>query len=401
MDKKITIFTSILGIIVVIFFVIGIVYGGNTTLSLQNLKKQSQITPTPTINEELSQGKLAEDLLTESEKLIPEESYVNRQKTPDQVRAVYMSAWVASTPSIRNKLVQFILDNNINSVVIDIKDATGRVSFLMNDPLITEIGSHRDLVKDMSDFIKALHEKNIYVIGRISVFQDPYLSAKKPELAIQSKSTQGPWKDKKGLSFLDPTNESVWDYTFRIARESHAIGFDEINFDYIRFPSDGNIADIQYPQGKGTKADMIEKFFQALYKEFSETGIITSADLFGMTTNNTDDLGIGQVLEKALPYFDYISPMIYPSHYPSGFYGHSKPAEKPYEIITIAMKKGIERAEAMGYGPEKLRPWIQDFDMGAKYTKEMVQLQIQALRDLGIMSYMSWDPANTYTVGAY
>jgi hypothetical protein len=128
---------------------------------------------------------------------------------------------------------------------------------------------------------------------------------------------------------------------------------------------------------------------------------VTSADLFGMTTNNTDDLGIGQVLEKALPYFDFIAPMIYPSHYPKGFHGIANPAEKPYEIITIAMKKGIERASVMGYGPEKFRPWIQDFNLGAIYTESMVRAQINALENLGIYSYMSWDPANKYKKGAY
>ncbi len=397
MDKKVTVFTTILGVMIVIFFVIGIVYGGNTSLKLQNPKKQTQESISTMeeeihiITEEQIQG------VTEDIEIIT----TPHQKTPSEVRAVYMSAWVASTPSIRNKLVDFIINNNINSVVIDIKDATGRVSFLINDPVVNEIGSPRNLVKDMSDFITSLHDKGIYVIGRISVFQDPYLTEKRPEWAIQSKSTGKPWKDKKGLSFLDPTNESVWDYTFRIAQASHDIGFDEINFDYIRFPSDGNIADIQYPQSIGTKSDAIEQFFKALYNRFSNTHIITSADLFGMTTNNTDDLGIGQVLEKALPYFDYISPMIYPSHYPPNFYGYANPAAKPYEIITIAMKRGIERAQLMGYGPEKFRPWIQDFDMGATYTKEMVQLQIQALKDLGIQSYMSWDPSNAYTHGAY
>jgi hypothetical protein len=230
------------------------------------------------------------------------------------------------------------------------------------------------------------------------------MTAKKPEWAIKKKSDGTVWKDRKGLSFLDPTNKAVWEYIDHIATAAYDIGFDEINFDYIRFPSDGNISDIAYPSVEGkVRSDFIRDFWAYMHETLKakRPEIVMSADLFGMTTTQKDDLGIGQLLENALPYFDYISPMIYPSHYPKNWNGYSNPAEHPYEVIKDAMTDGVARAEALGYSSRNFRPWIQDFDLGATYTKDMVQAQIRALGELGISSYMSWDPKNTYTKGAY
>jgi hypothetical protein len=390
MEKNLGWLIGGLCVIIIAFFGVGIVLSYNTTLLQKDRSKDiSEPNVVP----------VAVPIITEEVK--PAAVVTNHIKTPDPVRAVYMSAWVASTPSIRAKIIQLIDTTTINAVIIDIKDATGRVSFLVDDPIVADTGSPRALITDISGLIETLHAKNIYVIGRISVFQDPYLAEKKPEWAIQSISTGKPWKDRKGLSFLSPTKPEVWNYMEHLAIASHNAGFDEINFDYIRFPSDGNIKDIAYPTGQGTKSDILEKFFVHLGERMRAEGITTSADLFGMTTTNTDDMGIGQVLEKTMPHFDFIAPMIYPSHYPKNFNGYANPAAKPYEIVTIAMKTGVERAVAAGYTASKFRPWIQDFDLGTKYTADMIRDQIRALHEQGIESYMVWDPANTYTVGAY
>jgi hypothetical protein len=237
-----------------------------------------------------------------------------------------------------------------------------------------------------------LHDKNIYVIGRISVFQDPYLTAKYPEWAIQSITSKKPWKDHKGLSFLDPTNTKVWDYIDALAQESYNRGFDEINFDYIRFPSDGNMKDIDYPQGTETRADIIESFFIHLHSKMSTAGIPTSADLFGLTTEAVDDMGIGQVLEKALPNFDFIAPMIYPSHYGKGYSGFTNPADHPYQVITQAMKEGVQRAKILGFDASKFRPWIQDFGLKMTYGSNEVKAQIKATNDVGLTSWILWSP---------
>jgi len=335
---------------------------------------------------------------------VEEPFVVTHLQTPESVKAVYMSSWVAATPSIRDKIINLVDDTEINAVVIDIKDSTGKVSFLVDDETVNQYGSTEDRIKNIQEFIQKLHDKNIYVIGRISVFQDPYLSPLHPELAIKKKSDGTVWKDKKGLSFLDPSNQDVWKYIVAIAHEGYRLGFDEINFDYIRFPSDGNIVDIVYGlDDTSSRADVIESFFKYLHTELitTETKIPMSADLFGMVTTVNDDLGIGQVLERALPYFDAIAPMIYPSHYPKNWNNFANPADHPYDVITLAMQEGIGKAAVVGFDQTSFRPWIQDFNLGATYTADMVKAQIQALEDLDIDSWMVWDPANTYTESAF
>ena len=149
-----------------------------------------------------------------------------------------------------------------------------------------------------------------------------------------------------------------------------------------------------------TRADVIKNFFVYLHEELKDTGMVTSADLFGLVTTATDDLGIGQKLEYALPYFDYICPMVYPSHFAKGTYNIANPAANPHDIIKESMGKAVERAKAMGEDPNKLRPWLQDFDLGEKYTPEMVRAQITATYEVGLNSWLLWDAGNTYTKSA-
>lgn len=322
-------------------------------------------------------------------------------KTPEAVRAVYMTSWVAGTPSLRSKLIDFIEHSEINSVVIDIKDATGKISFEIDDPLIKEMGSSEKRIADIDDLINHLHAKNIYVIGRVSVFQDPYIVTKRPNIAVQKKSG-GTWHDRKGLAFVDAGAEWYWDYVYHIAKASEQKGFDEINFDYVRYPSDGALSQAVFTYAHGRdKQTVIESFFKYIHEKMQSVPATTSADLFGLTIWAEDDLGIGQVLEKAAPYFDYIAPMTYPSHYDSGFQGFKNPAAHPYEVIHDSLQRGIFRMQQINEDPKKLRPWIQDFDLGAPYGVPEVQAQKKAIYDLGLRSWMSWDASNKYTKEAY
>jgi len=272
------------------------------------------------------------------------------------------------------------------------------ISFLVSDPVLKEIGASENRIPDAEDFINYLHKNNIYAIARISVFQDPYLTKKRPDLAVKTK--QGTvWKDRKGIAWLDPASREAWEYTVKIAREAERIGFDELNFDYIRFPSDGDMKNIDYNfwDQVTPRAKVMENFFEYLHYQLYDLGIPLSADLFGMTTWNSDDLNIGQKIECAAPYFDYIAPMVYPSHYPATFQGYANPAMHPYEIVYSAMARGSEKLLAASSTPSKLRPWLQDFDMGAVYDKNMVRKQMQAVYDAGLTSWMLWDPTNKYT----
>lgn len=365
----------------------------NTTYPASTLVKDS-------LTHDTSKIDLKDTLRTQNRKMNTDDSLeIKHIKTPKIVKAIYVSSWVAGSPKYRDPIIKIIDETELNSIVIDIKDSTGKISFKIKDAFIEESKSAENRIRDIKKLTALLHKKNIYIIGRISVFQDAYMANKKPEWAIKKKSDGKVWKDKKGLSFLDPAQKEVMDYTITIAKAAFEMGFDEINFDYIRYPSDGPIKDINYQLKKGeTRADHLESFFKYLNEKMkNEKNIPISADLFGLTTEVDNDLGIGQIWEKTIPHFDFICPMIYPSHYPKGYIGLSNPAAHPYKVIDRALKQAVIKTQNMGENTNKIRPWLQDFDLGAQYTKEMIRAQIEATYDNGISSWMLWDPRNKYT----
>jgi hypothetical protein len=350
----------------------------------------------------------------------PEKPHVAHVPTPSAVKAIYMSQCAAGTPSFRKDLAQLIDTTELNAIVIDIRDYTGKISFPVTDPALSPYVSDECGAPDMKDFIKELHDKNIYVIGRITVFQNPAYTKDHPDHAVQ-RTGGGVWKDHKGLAFVDVGAKPYWNTVVSLAKESYDIGFDELNFDYIRFPSDGPMKEAVYSWDNGkSKPEVLEEFFAYLHDALKDTGMKTSADLFGMTTTNTDDLNIGQVLERTLPYFDYIAPMVYPSHYPKGFHGYNDVNANAYNIVHFAMSEAARRTVATtttveglthtrigtstpalyskpAYPASKMRPWLQDFDYPVDYTPAMVRAQIQANTDAGLNSYLFWDPANKYS----
>lgn len=341
---------------------------------------------------------------TSSKPFVP---LVTHIKTPEPLKALYMTACVASTPSWRESLKSLIENTELNAVVIDIKDYTGVVSFPNEFP--KSDGNKGCVVFDMQEFVKILHESKIYVIGRISVFQDSSYTKIFPELAVKKKSDGGVWKDYNGLSFIDVGAKPYWDYVVKISEEAYMIGFDELNYDYVRYPSDGNMQDTSFTWtvGTSTKSEMLESFFKYLHNNLRDSGVKLSADLFGMTTTVENDMNIGQMLELALPYFDYVLPMVYPSHYPATWNGFANPADHPYEVVKIAMTRGVERERILNISnglatstPSKLRPWLQDFNLGATYGPDKVKAQIQATYDSGLTSWLLWNAGNKYTASA-
>lgn len=343
---------------------------------------------------------------TTSKEVIFVPSYVD---TPEPVRGIYMTSWVASNGPLREGLVKLIDETEINTVVIDIKDYSGKIVYKISTPELRAFGSEEIRVSDLQEFIERLHKKNIYVVGRVAVFQDAYFVKHRPDLAVKTKNGLNIWKDRKGISWVDPGSHEYWDYIILIAKESRKLGFDEINFDYIRFPSDGNMQDISYPWSSTTPKHIVMRdFFKYLDEHLSDSELKTSADLFGMTTTAKDDMGIGQLLEDAIPYFDYIMPMVYPSHYPTNFQGFKEPEAYPYEVIKFAMQGSVVRAEALASSTgqslvdykNKMRPWLQDFGLRMTYGSAEVRAQIKATNDVGLSSWILWSPSNKYTKGA-
>ena len=347
--------------------------------------------------------------------------------TPSVVKGIYLTSWSGGSKRKIDEVIRLSKTYGINSVVVDIKDFSGYLAYDTGLEQVKNYKAHEIKIVNITDVINRLHSENIYTIARITVFQDPVMAKARPDFAVRRKSTSGIWLDRKGLGWIDPSNKDYWNYIIDISKDAHNRGFDELNFDYIRFPSDGNLADMEFPSWnkKIPKHEIIREFFKHLRDNLP--GVKISADLFGLTTVQKDDLGIGQIIEDAFENFDYVSPMVYPSHYASGFIGYKNPAKYPYEVIKYsldsAVKKLNELDQKLNYAstssPEvaassinstasnkklaEIRPWIQDFDLGADYDAQMVGLEIKAVRDaLGdrYVGFLLWSPSNIYTLEA-
>jgi hypothetical protein len=359
-------------------------------------------------------------------------SQVAHIKTPQYVKGIYMSSWVAGTPSVRARIEDLLDTTELNTVLIDVKDSSGVITFEIEDKELAKISVVETRIKDVYELIDTLHKKNVYIIARVAVFQDPGQVKLHPEDAVKSKKTGGAWKDRSGLAWIDPGSKRQWEYTARVAEYAYSIGFDEIGFDYIRFPSDGALSDMVFPYSEGkNKEAVVSEFFAYMGARMKEKGIPSSADIFGLTTMNNDDLGIGQKLEPALQAFDYVSPMTYPSHYAmNAFRDFTNPNAHPYETIKLSYEAALRKIDILAkkesttqevigtstkmvlnevlYADKKvlyknkLRPFLQDFSLGQPpYGVREVRAQIKALEDLGIYSYLLWDAKNKYTKGAF
>ena len=348
---------------------------------------------------------------------------------PDIVRAVYLTSTSGGNEKRINWLIDLVKKSELNSVVIDIKDFSGYIGYDSGVLDAEKYRTERLDIKDVDSLLKRLHENNIYVIARMTIFQDPALVRARPDWAVQNKYTKRPWVDNKGLSWIDPANREAWKYFADIAKDALDKGFDEINVDYVRFPSDGDMSALVFPswsalrslalpseasgEGRGeggdtqmTRPQVLNEFFKYMRTELGDARL--SADLFGFVTTRTEDFGVGQVIEDAFEYFDYISPMVYPSHYPPKFLRFANPAEHPYEVIYYTMKSARERLMAFqdktGNRRANFRPWLQDFKLGADYTQAMVEAEIKATQDaLGdyYKGFMLWNAGNNYHEGVF
>jgi len=310
---------------------------------------------------------------------------------PDKVIAVYLTSWSAADSNMVDYVIGLSKRTGVNAVVVDIKDWSGRIPYNTNIDDFEKYGAERVIIKDMSGLVKKFHDEGLYVIARMTVFQDPVLASQREDLAVKSRNG-GLWQDFKGLSWISPDKKEAWEYNVVLAKDALNKGFDEINFDYIRFPSDGDLKDMDL--NVSSEREVIRSFFKYLRENIPDDNI--SVDLFGLTTVNTDDLGIGQIIEDAYEYFDFVCPMVYPSHYAYGFIGFENPAEHPFEVVAYSMAKAKLR---LGDYNVKLRPWLQDFNLGAEYDTEKVYLQIKAVKDIlgdEYHGYMLWSPENWY-----
>ncbi len=329
---------------------------------------------------------------------------------PHRVQGIYVTAYVAGTPDWFDALIDFVDRTELNAMVIEVKDAWGAVTYDSQLPLVQELRQHYagdalwDVRYDVRDVLRKCKERGIYTIAYIVTFEDSQLPEVHPEWAIQR--TDGSlWRDRKGLNWTNPYRRQVWDYNVSVARELAGLGFDEIQFDYIRFPTDGNISTIFYSDTVGLtqtqivqlQYDTIAAFVQYAYENLAPTGAFVSADVFGYAAWRKM-WEQGQDISLMTRYLDYFCPMAYPSHYSPGEQGCANPNTCPYKIVLETMNRAhLQMAEGQR---AKLRPWLQDFDLGEPpYGPYEVGEQVRAAFDGGAVGFLLWNAGNVYTNG--
>jgi hypothetical protein len=309
-------------------------------------------------------------------------------------RGIHLSAWISGPAKHRTAVMDLFDNTELNTAVIDIKEMEGQV-YIDGVKTADANGAYFKAIPNIKEYLEKLKEKNIYTVARIVVFRDNLMPRKKPSMAVKN-SDGSLWMDRKGITWLDPYSKEAWDYTIEICERAIELGFEEIQFDYIRFPSDGNTKNCVYSNKNHSSAEAskaLVAFLKEANKRLKAKGAMISIDVFGGTTTATDDMGIGQKIIEMTEWVDYVSPMIYPSHYYKGEFGLDVPNKEPYIVVYKAIEGALKRIPK-----EKLRPWLQDFSMyGYPYTKNEVRAQIQASYDNDIGSWLLWNARCVYT----
>jgi hypothetical protein len=316
--------------------------------------------------------------------------------TDKHIRSIYVSAAALADEAKFNELLDLVERTELNSMVVDIKDSTGLIFYDTEVELAHEIDAVRPLY-DVQEVLDQLHERGIYVIARQVIFEDPALAEARNEFAIQN-SEGGLWRTWNDIAWLSAYEEEVWDYNIELMLEAVELGFDEIQLDYMRFPSDGPLDQADYgieEHNEETRVAAITGFLERSHEAIMPTRAYLGGDIFGLALWELGDGGIGQNLEAITPYLDYIKPMIYPSHFYPGSMGFDIPNDHPYEVILYSLENAAQRIPD---DVDKLRPWLQDFSHGEgrEYGPDEVRLQIDASDDFGATGWMLWSASNNY-----
>lgn len=338
---------------------------------------------------------VVEPIITEvaTEVLVEIEPEPEKRK---HIRGIHLSAWISGPNKHRLAAMELFDNTELNTAVIDIKEMEGQV-FIDGVKLADENKTFFRALPNLEKYLSDLKERGVYTIARIVVFRDNAIPRKKPSMGV--KNPDGTlWTDRKGITWLDPYNKDAWEYNIQIAERAVDMGFEEIQFDYIRFPSDGKTSNCRYSNknhNPDAASNAIVGFLKTANKRLKAKGAKISIDVFGGTTTSTGDMGIGQRIVEMTEWVDYVSPMVYPSHYYSGEFGLSNPNSEPYKVVYLAMEAALKRLPL-----EKQRPWLQDFSLGYKYGVKEVRDQIQACYDNGIGDWLLWNPRCVYTRAA-
>src|SRR6266511_3026669 len=311
--------------------------------------------------------------------VLPEPLFDN-SPTAQQVKALYVNAWAFGSSKLAH-LVRLADSTEINAFVVDVKDDTGCLLYPSEVKVAQEIGATRCVrTRDVQSRLDTLHAHDIYAIARIVVAKDPLLAERRPRWSVQNRDGSGLWRDRIGIAWVDAYNDSVWIYAGQLAEEAVRLGFNEVQFDYVRFPDE-------------PKEAMAQAVFAARPR-----GVPITFDIFGLTASATGDLGIGQVWEDFISVADVVLPMVYPSHYYRGSYGLAWPNGEPYRVVRNALREAIERSRPF-VKAATIRPFLQAFTLGRRkprYTPHEIREQIRAAEELGIRTWVLWNPRSVY-----
>jgi len=317
---------------------------------------------------------------------------------PFVAKGIYVQSALAAKPAALDKLIAQLSASDMNTMVIDLKDNNGLVYYDTKVALAHEVGAVQPIL-DVPRVLKTLHDQGIYAIARIVVMEDPIAGSKRPDLAIRDTRTGKPWRNNNGQTWLNPTEPKVWQYVSDLAGEAASLGFDEVQFDYVRFPTDGNLdtADFgpNFKGGEAARRDAIKGLLGKAHTQLLPTKTLLGADVFGITGWIRNDNGIGQQFEDLVALLDVICPMDYPSHYGKGFNGWDYPNNFPYEVIERSISVREARVAEVH---RKTRPWLQAFTYGPgrAYGTAEVLAQIQACNEMQTSGYLLWNAGSDY-----
>jgi hypothetical protein len=323
---------------------------------------------------------------------------------PKPLRAVYVNAWAFGGRRF-DELVKLADTTEINAFVIDVKDDTGYLTYRSSVPTAIEIGANdQRRTRDADRRIRLLLEHGIYPIARIVVAKDPLLASRKPAWSVRQVSG-GLWHDRLNFAWVDAFNDSVWVYAAQLAEEAVRLGFAEVQFDYVRFPDEperrmANAVFAARDSGE-SKREGVTRGLKILRERTKRLGVPFTIDVFGLTTTASGDMGIGQLWEDLVSTADVVLPMVYPSHYYRGVYNVRHPNSEPYQMVKRALEDGLRRSTSLGKTAE-IRPYLQAFTLGPpRYSPTEVRAQIRAAQDLGIDSWVLWNPRSAYAPGIF
>jgi hypothetical protein len=315
------------------------------------------------------------------------------------IRGLYVNRFAAQSTKKMKKLIGIADSTEINAFVIDIKDEFG-LNYNSSDPMLQKNAGTQTKVANMKALVDTLNAHGILPIARIVVFKDSVTARMNPSHVIR-KADGSPWRDHKGLTWVNPYAKEIWEYNFRIAEEAVKMGFGEVQFDYIRFPEPYKSLPAQvFPESGGRgKTEALAEFLTEAKKRIDKLGVRTTADIFGLVATVNGALEVGQKWEPLVKAVDVVLPMVYPSHYPRGSFGIPHPNAAPYDVIHTAISRGRARTEALGLKGERVRPWLQAFTLGPpKYGPAEIEAQKKAVYDSGYESWVLWHPGSSYDI---